>query len=197
MRLDVALHARAWIETDRRAYCRASCRRSPYMRGRGSKPASRPRPDRPVARRPPCEGVDRNEEGDISRCWISGRPPCEGVDRNAKVRCSLPVEIGSPSMRGRGSKLSCCDGNHRSRSPSMRGRGSKPAWSCRMYACREGRPPCEGVDRNMGQAWDTGETACRPPCEGVDRNHSWANQPTYGIVSPSMRGRGSKRSRSL
>ena len=166
----VALHARAWIETRHRTADRCSGRVALHARAW-------------------IETVDyRDEVADLGR-----RPPCEGVDRNLTAISAATAAAWSPSMRGRGSKLSIA-------------RALRTDW---------GRPPCEGVDRNKlladkhpavaavalhARAWiETPRPIsprfrrnCRPPCEGVDRNGLSMSGVAVSQASPSMRGRGSK-----
>ena len=78
----VALRAGAWIETDHPGIGQLCRDGSPSVRGRGSKPQA------------------ENRQNSLSR-----RPPCGGVDRN-QDESGLNPGIKSPSVRGRGSKRS-------------------------------------------------------------------------------------------
>ena len=211
---EVALRARAWIETlgSRNEHRHVHV----ALRARAWIETTRPCPRTPCsACRPPCEGVDRNPVITIGIDCQKGRPPCEGVDRNLGARLMAWKPRKSPSVRGRGSKLSGRRRAPRTRGVALRARAwietsggstrpSKIIVALRARAWIEtrpsggsergltGRPPCDGVDRNsfadQGPVWDVG----RPPCEGVDRNGVELDAVTIEYWSPSVRGRGSK-----
>ncbi len=95
------------------------------MRGRGSKPAL-PR----------------------SICQPWRRPPCGGVDRNYPLADAVADAAVAPHAGAWIETLPCLKMRLALGSPPMRGRGSKQRRQI-VSAGVIGRPPCGGVDRNL------------------------------------------------
>ncbi len=142
---------------------------SPPVRGRGSKRCHtatiRHRKTSPPVRGRGSKRVDRG-----LRCLHLCRPPCGGADRNSSWRI-LSRETDVAPRAG-------------ARIETDENRPSEPS--------DPSRPPCGGADRNNllvdmpGLAW------CRPPCGGADRNNGHGHQRLANLLSPPVRGRGSK-----
>ena len=187
----VAPRAGAWIETRSTAGRVARRRRSPPVRGRGSKQGCR-RNIRCCRWSPPVRGRGSKPLGPRRTGRRNRRPPCGGVDRNIGMELVEAAMLRSPPVRGRGSKPgdAAHDQRHQRRPPC--GGVDRNRFDPRGRLRFKGRPPCGGVDRNAGlrRAEDLGGGG-RPPCGGVDRNLMASPTPTPRQVAPRA-GRGSK-----
>jgi hypothetical protein len=91
----------------------------------------------------------------------------------------------SPLVRGRGSKHAIfTDLDNPVGRPPCEGVGRNMIWPW-VYARKIGRPPCEGVDRNGDSGLSPDQIISRPPCEGVDRNNiNWQNNQLARVALP-------------
>ncbi len=166
-------------------------RRSPPMRGRGSKQRQRQRV-RAADRRPPCGGVDRNYGWGFIALLGSSRPPCGGVDRNLGIAKAPHPPIVAPHAGAWIETVAC-----RSRCASRTVAPHAGAWIETWRSRSSWREPA--VAPHAG-AWIETRTRPgrrtssrgRPPCGGVDRNCSPAVLLACLAKSPPMRRRGSK-----
>ena len=115
--------------------------------------------------RPPCGGVDRNHCATAARHFTYSRPPCGGVDRNHEaVHALMDPEVApragawieTPARSAR---------HHPIGSPPVRGRGSKHVDLVDDVPIVR-RPPCGGVDRNRGTASAAIGGGGSPPVRG-------------------------------
>ena len=212
--VEVALRARAWIETTHREHAVDPFVGSPSARGRGSKHRGAA-PARKIRRRPPREGVDRNAARGYShrsgrvalraRAWIETMLRAAGaLAAVVALRARAWIETRLPRHHDDGlRRRPPREGVDRNRegdrhmrrvgkSPSARGRGSKRP----IHAVRRplyGSPSARGRGSKRDKSKQHRARHCRPPREGVDRNVTAAVGTVLVKLSPSARGRGSKR----